>query len=366
MAIDRSSPYLKVPPSARWRDSMADRAPASINPHHEPSFRIGPEDRIASAGSCFAQRISEALRAKGYNYLMAEPGPPFISDAARTELGYGIYSARYGNLYTVLQLLQLFQRAFGQFEPVEPVWRNSSGGFVDPFRSGVQPGGFATETECLWDRKSHLKAVRRVFEEMDVFIFTLGLTESWLSAADGAVFPNCPGSGLGGVFDPEKHLFHNFTVSEVVEQFDAFMHLLDEVNPRARIILTVSPVPLIATFEPRHVLQSTVYSKAVLRVASDEIARRHARVSYFGSYEIVTATGDSNRYFLSDRREVSGEAVAHVIECFGHQYMDSTFDAVAAAAPSSAPAPAAGPRPVCDEDEVMRAMADEAKAAAAQ
>ena len=341
---------------------MADRAPASINPHHAPSFQIGAQDRIASAGSCFAQRISEALRAKGYNYLMTEPGPPLLSDQARTELGYGIYSARYGNLYTAMQLLQLFQRAFGQFEPVEPVWRNSAGGFVDPFRSGVQPGGFATETECLWDRKSHLKAVRRVFEEMDVFIFTLGLTESWSSAADGAVFPNCPGSGLGGVFDPEKHLFHNFRVSEVVEQFDAFIRLLDEVNPRARIILTVSPVPLIATFEPRHVLQSTVYSKSVLRVACDEIVQRHERVSYFASYEIVTATGDSNRYFLSDRRDVSEAAVSHVIDCFGHQYMGSNFEAVASAAPPSAAAAAPGPRPVCDEDEVLRAMADEAKA----
>lgn len=366
MAIDRSSPYLKVPPSARWRDSMADRPPASINPHHAPSFEIGPEDRIASAGSCFAQRISEALRERGYNYLMAERGPPILSDAAKTELGYGVYSARYGNLYTAAQLLQLFQRAFGQFEPVEPVWRNSAGGFVDPFRSGVQLGGFATETECLWDRKSHLKAVRRVLEEMDVFIFTLGLTESWCSAEDGAVFPNCPGSGLGGVFDPEKHLFHNHSVSEVVEQFDASMALLNAVNPRARIILTVSPVPLIATFEPRHVLQSTVYSKSVLRVACDEITRRHDRVSYFASYEIVTATGDSGRYFLSDRREVSDEAVAHVIECFGHQYMGSNFEALASAPPPDAPAPAVGPRPVCDEEEVLRAIAEEAKAAAAQ
>ena len=45
--------------------------------------------------------------------------------------------------------------------------------------------------------------------------------------------------------------------------------------------------------------------------------------------------------------------------------MGSSFDAVAASAPASAATPASGTRPVCDEDEVMRAMADEAKAAAA-
>ena len=280
------------------------------------------------------------LRAKGYNYLVTEAGPPFDSEETKAARGYGVYSARYGNLYTVAQLLQLFQRAFSLFEPVEPLWRAGEGRFVDPFRSGVEPGGFDSETACLWDRRSHLKAVRRVFEELDVFIFTLGLTEAWRSTLDGAVFPNAPGSGLGGVYDPERHAFHNFSVAEVVAQFETFLGLLAQVNPRARIILTVSPVPLIATFEPRHVLQSTVYSKSVLRVACKEIIRRHAHVSYFASYEVVTATGDSRRYFLSDRREVSDGALAHVMDCFARQYLGSGLDALTPIARETA-APAA-------------------------
>ena len=358
MGIDRTSPYLKVPASARWRDSMAGRSPESINPHAGPSFLLGAGDRIASAGSCFAQRISESLRARGYNYLITEQGPPFVDEAAKRELGYGVYSARYGNIYTVLQLVQLFQRAFGRFEPQEPLWTNGEGRFVDPFRPGVQPGGFASESECLWDRASHLKAVRRVFEEADVLIFTLGLTESWVSADDGAVFPVCPGAGLGGRFDPERHLFHNFTLTEVVEHLETFLALLAEVNPSARVILTVSPVPLIATFEPRHVLQSTVYSKSVLRVACEEIIRRHDHVHYFASYEIVTATGDTRRYFQDDRREVADEAVAHVIDCFGQQFLGGDAPV---AAPAPPPAAVAGPssnKPLCDENEILKAMAD--------
>ena len=359
MATERSSPYLAVPASARWRESVAGRSPESINPHAGPSFLLGPEDRIASAGSCFAQRISESLRARGYNYLITEQGPPFVGDEAKRELGYGVYSARYGNIYTVLQLVQLFQRAFGRFEPDEPVWTNSEGRFVDPFRPGVQPGGFTSESECLWDRSSHLKATRRVFEEADVLIFTLGLTESWVSAVDGAVFPVCPGAGLGGQFDAQRHLFHNFTLTEVVEHLETFLGLLAEVNPKARVILTVSPVPLIATFEPRHVLQSTVYSKSVLRVACEEIIRRHDHVHYFASYEIVTATGDSRRYFQEDRRDVADEAVAHVIDCFGQQFLGGEEAPIV---PQRAPAIAAGPdrggKPLCDEDEILKAMAD--------
>ncbi len=39
----------------------------------------------------------------------------------------------------------------------------------------------------------HLAAVRRMFEESHLFIFTVGLTEIWESTVDGAVFPVAPG-----------------------------------------------------------------------------------------------------------------------------------------------------------------------------
>src|SRR5262245_61980744 len=50
----------------------------------------------------------------------------------------------------------------------------------------------------------------------DVFVFTLGLTEGWVSRADGAAFPLCPGVA-GGTFDPAKHVFLNLRVNEVID-----------------------------------------------------------------------------------------------------------------------------------------------------
>jgi hypothetical protein len=118
----------------------------------------------------------------------------------------------------------------------------------------------------------------QVLEEADVFIFTLGLTETWCTVADGAALPVCPGSVLGGQFDPEQHTFINYDVAQVDAHLDAFIHELQAVNPRAQVLLTVSPVPLLATYEPRHVLQATVYSKSVLRVVAEQAVRRHAHV----------------------------------------------------------------------------------------
>lgn len=356
MSLHPSSPYLKVPAGARWKDAVAGKPAADIDPHLAPRMQITPQQQVASAGSCFAQRIAEALQQSGYGYMVAETGPGFIAEADRKALGYGVYSARYGNIYTTLQLLQLFDRAYGRFEPAEPLWRNAEGGYVDPFRPSVQPGGYASESECLWDRREHLAAVRAMFEQLDVFVFTLGLTESWLSNEDGAVFPVCPGSGLGGEFDPARHRYHNFSVAEVSEHMSQFMTRLAEVNPRAQVILTVSPVPLMATFEERHVLQATTYSKAVLRVACEEIVRKHPNAHYFASYEIVTASGDSNNYFAPDRRSVLPAAVEHVIACFRRQYMGDAPIPAPAAAPRAA-TPALPDQPMCDEQLVMDALA---------
>lgn len=359
MADAASFPYYAVPREARWGKMVVGHAPQDIDPHYNSRLHIERTDKIASAGSCFAQRISEALQSSGYTYFVTEEGPPFLSAERKHELGYRIYSARYGNIYTVLQLLQLFRRAFGRFEPEEPVWQLADGKYVDPFRPSVQPGGFQSEEECMADRAAHLAAVRRMFEEVDVFAFTLGLTESWVSTVDGAVFPSCPGSALGGLHDPARHAFHNFSVREVTEHLDMFIAEFQAVNPNAQIILTVSPVPLLATYEPRHVLQATVYSKSVLRVACEEAVRKHSHVNYFASYEIVTATGDSKSYFLDDRRAVSDVAVAHVIECFHRQFTGASAEERAAYAEHAATPEIATAKPMCDEDLVMAALANQ-------
>jgi hypothetical protein len=221
-----------------------------------------------------------------------------------------------------LQLVQLLERALGEFEPEEDHWKGP-GGFVDPFRPRIQPEGFATVEEMRAEREGHLRAVRQMVEEAEVLVFTLGLTETWRCVADGAALPMCPGR-KHGVFDPERYVFSNLSLSETVEALERFLDLALSINPGLRFLLTVSPVPLVATMEERHVLSSTVYSKSVLRVAAEEVRRRRRNVDYFASYEIVTATG--NRYFEEDRRTVADAAVGHVLRSFFTHFSDEDPD----------------------------------------
>ena len=203
--------------------------------------------------------------------------------------------------------------------PLADFWERPDGCVADPFRPQIQPRGFVSRAEARLDRERHLAAVRRAFEEMDVFVFTLGLTEGWEDARDGAVFPLAPGVAAG-CYDPDVHRFRNFGTTEVIEDLNRSIEAIRARNPRVRILLTVSPVPLNATALERHVLVSTTYSKAVLRVAAEEVRTSWPEVDYFPSYEIITAPQTRGRYYAADARAVLEEGVRHVMGVFFRHY----------------------------------------------
>lgn len=309
-------PYKSAPERNFWRKSVADPAPSDVDPVGEFRLKISPGDRVATAGSCFAQHISRYLSNSGFNYFVAEPGHPILPESVRKENNYGVFSARFGNIYTSRQLLQLIQRAYGHFQPSDDCWQEGADVFLDAFRPTVQPGGYISELEMRLDREQHLAAVRTMFEELDVFVFTLGLTECWISRSDGAAYPICPGAS-GGTFDPLRYEFRNETVDDVVANMTSFLMMLARVNPGAQVVLTVSPVPLIATGrQDQHVLTATTYSKSVLRVAAEMLSSRFQQVHYFPSYEIITGAFNRGSYFADDLRSVKEEGVAHVMRLF--------------------------------------------------
>lgn len=319
-ARSRINPYQQLPDYQFWRRAV-ERLPArDIDPVTAPRFTLAPDDKVATAGSCFAQHIARILRQNGLNYYLAERADGLAKEEARRR-NFGVFSARYGNVYTARQLLQLFDRAHGAFTPKDRAWTRLDGKLADPFRPQVEPDGFATLDELEASRAAHLAAVRELFESLDVFVFTLGLTEAWRSRLDGAVYPVAPGVAAGG-WDPKLHEFVNFGVAEVASDLQAFLERLLGVNPKARVILTVSPVPLVATYEDRHVLVATTYSKSVLRAAADEVARRNPACDYFPAYEIVTGNHARGGYFEDDLRSVRQEGVDHVMRMFVAHYAD--------------------------------------------
>lgn len=328
-------PYRGKPDYQFWRKEPGLKNPQAFDPVVNPGIKISPEDAVVTAGSCFAQHVARFLAANGFNFLVTEQLNPIFDPAVAKTFNYGLFPARYGNLYTARQLSQLLERAYGLFEPLVDSWEGPSGSVVDPFRPQIQPGGFLCREELAADRQVHLAAVRRAFEEMDIFVFTLGLTEAWLDKRDGAVYPLAPGVS-GGEFDPEIHAFHNFTVEETVTDMQSAIDFIRERNPDVRIILTVSPVPLNATAVDRHVFTSTTYSKAVLRIAAEQICEGNDDCEYFPSYEIITSPFVRGSYYAADCREIRPAGVSHVMGNFLHHYADQEAPAQNASAEPSA------------------------------
>jgi hypothetical protein len=278
---------------------------------------IDRSTKIVSAGSCFATEIAHYLIGNGYNYLVTE------GNGGRDEKyevlgmeGLPNASAAWGIIFNTPSFRQLVEKAFGQRELPRIVWSQPHKGenlFFDPFRENV---AFRSLADYEENHAQHIAAARRAFEEMDVFIITLGLNEVWSFAADGAVFSRSPWR-----IAPSLIRRNILTVEENVNDLLLMAEILRRFNPGVKIICTVSPVPLHATFrgDEHHIVAANAHSKAVLRVAAEEFVRRCPETYYFPSYEIVTVCTENP--WAPDQRHVSRDAVAKVMSAFAQMYV---------------------------------------------
>lgn len=347
-----SHPYTGLPDYCFWPKAVSAIAPGHIDPVIRSSL-ILPDEPVATMGSCFAQHLARQVGRSGLTYYVSEQPPSAMpADEARRR-NYGVFSARYGNVYTVRQAVQLFDRSFGHFLPKERAWQRGDGRWIDPFRPQIEPDGFDSPGAVIAASEEHLGYVRDIFIRSKWLVFTLGLTEGWMSRKDGAVFPLAPGV-TGGSYDPIAHAFHNFTVDETWTDLDTLIGKVGSVNPDARLILTVSPVALMATYEPRHVLSSTVLSKSVLRVAADMAEKKYSHVIYFPSYEIITSPANSGRYYEDDLRQVTELGVSHVMRVFSKHFIERKISHPAAAV--TIDLEIADSEVVCDEEVIEQAI----------
>ncbi|GHF23685.1 hypothetical protein GCM10017044_17820 [Kordiimonas sediminis] len=312
--MTNQNPYQNLPGEAYWRTGVASCNPLDFEKLYTRKFEILETDKIATAGSCFAQHIGRHMAKSGFNYRDYEKAPPLLPQHLHAKYGYGIYSARYGNIYTAHQLSQLFDRAYGKFTPEETVWTDGER-YIDPFRPTIEPNGFSCLEEFKILQDAHFSAVRKMFETADVFVFTLGLTEAWRHTSDKAVYPVCPGTAAG-TFDADVYEFHNFTFVEIYQELKQTLAKMREINPGLKVILTVSPVPLTATASDKHVLVASMHSKSTLRTVAGELAQEDPLTDYFPSYEIVASHPMRAMFFDPNLRTVSLRGVDQVMRHF--------------------------------------------------
>lgn len=307
-------PYENLGEKFFWATAVAKRNMFDIEGLWDPKFQIAKRHNVVTFGSCFAQHIGRALAPRGFNWLVTEKAPAGLSEEDAKKFSYGQFSARTGNIYTVSLLRQWVSWATGEASVPTEVWEKE-GRYFDPFRPNVEPNGFASEQEMVLSRELAFEAFKEGLLNANVFVFTLGLTESWHNKKHNYEYPICPGT-VAGEFDKDQHEFINqdfpFIRTTLVDTIRKILVL----NPKIKFLLTVSPVPLTATNSGNHVLVATMESKSILRAVAGQLKRQLDFVDYFPSYEIINATPYRGTFFESNQRSINHAGVEHVMNSF--------------------------------------------------
>ena len=322
--MNSENPYSGLPETRFWKHGVENADPFDLQGLYQKKWAISPTDKIATAGSCFAQHISRYLKKSGYQVIDKEPPHEGLPEDVNRKFGYGLYSARYGNIYTLAQLLLLLREVVGSYTPTDQdlVWVGENGRFYDAFRPAIEPEGFCSLTELRIHRDFHLKKLRELFVEMDVFVFTLGLTETWARTTGDAVYPVAPGV-IAGQYNADKFCFKNTNYADNISFFQEIREILHDLRqdrPAPRFLLTVSPVPLTATASGNHVLAATTYSKSVLRAVAGYLADSEPDVDYFPSYEIITNQAMRGCFYEKNLRQVRQAGVEAAMSVFFGQH----------------------------------------------
>ena len=168
----------------------------------------------------------------------------------------------------------------------------------------------------LRDYCEHTQALNRALSKCEVFIFTLGLSEAWKFSHSGEYVSVAPHNVDGFLVEP-----HNLNVDENVAELELLYSVFRRHNPRIKLIISVSPVPLNKTYsKEHHVVVANSLSKATLRVAAEVFCNRHPQnTAYFPSYEVVTNC--TRNPWEADMRHVSAHAVERVMSTFGKMFL---------------------------------------------
>src|SRR3989339_636968 len=279
MAISEMHPVHQFESWQVWPGSYDNKFVPGQYPHNPyQALVIDRFTPIASMGSCFAREIRKVLIREGYSYIREETDHPASVHA----------SAAWERTYNPFSMRQIFEYTFNSFTPNTRWWISPKTGQVqDPYRRIILYDSVETAEK---DFQHHVECSKRALLKAKVLILTLGLTELWEDKSDKSVIclPSGPYFNEGGGKD--EYEFRVSRYQENLDNLETIYALMKQHNPECRIVMTVSPVHLWATFrKDMDVISANCNSKSTLRAVVDEFVCRHGDVFYFPSYEMATS-----------------------------------------------------------------------------
>lgn len=247
---------------------------------------IDKDTKIMAFGSCFAENISKWLSTRKFNVVTKDP------DADNDD----VYVVRFGEgMVNSFSIRQQFEWGFEGKAPEEELWHGYD----------AQANGYDEEI-----RQKTLD----LFNKTEVFIITLGLSEVWYDEKTGGVFWRAVPQDK---YDPSRHKFRVSNVQENYENIKATYELIKKHRPDAKIIFTLSPIPLVATFRDVSCITANSVSKANLRAAIDQFMQEfkdEGFAYYWPSYEIIIDVFENK--WRPDRRHPKKAILDYIMTLF--------------------------------------------------
>jgi hypothetical protein len=151
-------------------------------------------------------------------------------------------------------------------------------------------------------------------------VVTLGLTEVWFDRQTN-LYLNVAPDRAAVRSDPSRFSCLVTSFQENRDGLEQIYLLAKRVAPQIKVLVTVSPVALTATFRPVDVVVANMASKCTLRAVADDWAASHADVDYFPSFELVL---HSNQDVVRkvDRSHVTMSTSRAIIDLFARHYVE--------------------------------------------
>jgi hypothetical protein len=252
-----------------------------------PSTPIHLHDSVATFGSCFADVIGNYLTTNKFNVL----NNPF------------------GTVYNPISIHRILQMIGRKEMPDEIDFVESQGTF---FNYQFHSSFYGSSQEALKEKiYTQIKLAHECLKSCQVVILTYGTAFVYRRKDNQQIVANC--HKMPSSLFAKELISAEMIVNSALET----IALLKELNPKVRVVTTVSPVR-----HTKDTLPLNSVSKSILRLCTHELQK--SGVDYFPAYEVMMDDLRDYRFYKSDRIHPTEEAESYIIEKFGEQYFDST------------------------------------------
>jgi hypothetical protein len=278
------------------------------------SFKVDKDARFFCIGSCFAREIEDAISDVGLSATTKTrfheliDANPYLFQRREGIMGRPHAFLNRYNLGSMGDLMEIV----AQKQPENEALLYPAG--QDHFHDYHYSRMFEARSfeDCLERRKRITDTYHQAARDADIFVFTFGLCESFYDRRGDRYLNVTPDPRTARGQELE---FRFLSFDENIRQGQRIIEAVRHLNPKARIILTVSPVPLDVTFSEHDIIVANSLAKATLLLTAHTLAQKNEGCLYFPSYEIVMNSAQEKAW-LWDRKHVSPPMVNHIMQSF--------------------------------------------------